>query len=266
MKTIFTLFASLLVSMSMFAADSKPKSALTIQSFDRGNLKVVIDGRRFETYNNYMRIQSMESGSHDVKIYLEKNSGIFGIFGSRYEVVFNSCIVMKPFTEMIISVDRFGRTSISEIRTKGRFDRDDRRGYDDRGKGWNDDDDHDFDFDHSDQYGDYDKGRDGKDYNDYGFSRTMNDVEFNRVLDCIQKEWIETNKMRSATQIISTNYFTSAQVKQMLQLFSFESNKLELAKMAYTKTVDKQNYRCVSDVLWFNSSKDELARFIRDCH
>ena len=52
----------------------------------------------------------------------------------------------------------------------------------------------------------------------------------------------------------------------MLQLFSFEGNKLELAKQAYSKTLDKQNYQCVADVLMFRSSKDELARFIRDCH
>jgi hypothetical protein len=277
MKTIFTLLASLLVSISLLAGGSKPKSTLTIQSYDRSNIKVVIDGRRFESHNNYMRIQSMEAGSHDLKIYREKNNGLFNIFGTRYEMVFKNYIVIKPFSDVIISIDRFGRATINESRTRGRNDWGDRKGYGDRDerKGYDDRDknrDDDFEFDRGNQYGDYDQGRDdrfgdknSRGYNNSGYSQAINDIEFNRVLDCIQKEWFEPNKMKSASQIIRTSFFTSAQVKQMLQLFSFENNKLELAKQAYTQTVDKQNYKCVSDVFWFNSSKDELARYIRDC-
>jgi hypothetical protein len=48
-------------------------------------------------------------------------------------------------------------------------------------------------------------------------------------------------------------------------LFNFEYNKQEIAKQAYSKTLDKQNYRCVADALSFSSSKSELARFIRSC-
>ena len=132
-------------------------------------------------------------------------------------------------------------------------DRDDDDYYDNdsgngRDKGWKDKD------DRNSGYGTYN-----------GYVSVMSNVEFQRVLDCIDKEWFENNKMKSAMQIINTNYFTSFQVKQMMQLFSFESNKLELAKQAYSKTVDKQNYQCVSEVLMFRSSKEELARFIRDC-
>ena len=47
-------------------------------------------------------------------------------------------------------------------------------------------------------------------------------------------------------------------------LFVFESNKLEVAKSAYRKTVDKQNYYQLNDALTFSSSKEELARFIRE--
>ena len=47
-------------------------------------------------------------------------------------------------------------------------------------------------------------------------------------------------------------------------LFGIESNKLNLAKQAYANTVDKRNYSIVNDAFNFNSSKDELARFIRN--
>ena len=70
--------------------------------------------------------------------------------------------------------------------------------------------------------------------------------------------------MKSATQIINTNYLTSEQVKEMLQLFSLENNKLSLAELAYDRTVDKRSYFVVNDVFSYSSSKDELARYIRN--
>jgi hypothetical protein len=84
-------------------------------------------------------------------------------------------------------------------------------------------------------------------------------------MNSMQKEWFENNRMKSASYIISNNFFTADQVKDMLSVFSFENNKLEIAKQAYTKTVDKQNYDCVLNALDYKSSKIELARFIRSC-
>lgn len=93
----------------------------------------------------------------------------------------------------------------------------------------------------------------------------MNDREFSRVLDAMEKEWLESNKMKSASQIISTNFLTSAQVRQMLQLFTFENNKVDLAKQAYGKVVDQRNYMAtISNEFSYSSSKDELARYIRN--
>jgi hypothetical protein len=195
-----------------------------------------------------------------VKIYRQRSGGIFTIVGKRYEIVYNTSLMVKPRTNIQIAVDRFGRTTITEQKIRGDRDWDrnrDRNRYDD---------DDDFDFDRDGKWGDYDNRNDDR-YNDrdrYDNSRAMNDREFTQVLSAMQKEWYEGNKLKSAQHIVNTNYFTSAQVKLMLQMFSFESNKLDLAKQAYAKTVDQRNfYLTVSDAFAFNSSKDELARFIR---
>ena len=63
--------------------------------------------------------------------------------------------------------------------------------------------------------------------------------------------------------LIDADNVPYAQVKEMLLLFSFENNKLELAKQAYASTVDKRNYSMVYDVFSFNTSKTELDRFIQ---
>ena len=48
-----------------------------------------------------------------------------------------------------------------------------------------------------------------------------------------------------------------------MMLFTFENNRLEIAKLAYNKTIDKNNYYQLNDALTFSNSKEELARFIR---
>jgi len=251
MKTIFTLCTSLLLSASLFAADLKPKSMLTVKSGDFGDIKVVLDGRRFESNTNTVTIQDLDAGYHTIKIYRQKSSGLFSIFNKRYEVAYNSTLSVKPGTMISMTIDRFGRTSIQESKIfRGR-----------QGRGWDNDydrdNDHAFDYDHDGKFGDYD--------NNYGYSSGMSDREFSQLLHDISKEWLESNKLKSATQVVKTSSLTSAQVKQLVLLFSFENNKLELAKQAYMTTVDKRNYYMLNDVFSFNSSRDELARYIRSC-
>jgi hypothetical protein len=290
MKTIFTFLSSFLLSMSLLAADVRPKSSLIIRSEDRREIRVVIDGRRFEPRDNFMRIRNIDAGYHRIKIYRQKQrNGAFGNFGNRYEVVYNNSVRVRQGMNMNISIDRFGRASVRESRSNGygsgrnndRWGNENDRRNDNRDfrnerniddeRDW--DRDHDFNFDQSRNSGDYDmndrdgdwndRNRNDRDY-DNNYGRAMSDIDFSRVMESIQKEWFEGNKQKSASQVISTNFFTASQVRQLLQLFSFENTKLELAKQAYSKTVDRNNYHIVNDVFSFSSSKEELSRYTRN--
>ncbi|HEY6502345.1 MAG TPA: DUF4476 domain-containing protein [Chitinophagaceae bacterium] len=258
MKTIFTLLSSMIMSIAVLAAPAdktaKQKSILTVKSADAGDIRVVLDGRRFEPGFNSVAITGVETGYHTIKIYRQRGNGMFSIIGKRYEMVYSTSLMIKAKTHVQLTIDRFGRTSITETKIRGNRDWDRDRD----GRGWDNDRDRDrsFDFDHDGKFGDYDSHS--------GYERGMDDREFRLVLQSIEKEWLETNKLKSATQIVRTNNLTSAQVKQMVLMFSFESNKLDLAKLAYQNTVDKRNYFIINDAFSFNSSKDELARFIRN--
>ena len=92
----------------------------------------------------------------------------------------------------------------------------------------------------------------------------MNGREFEVLKESLRKEWFEANRLISVRFIIDKNNFTTQQVKELMLLFTFEKNRLEIARYAYSKTVDKKNYYLVNEVLTFSSSKDELARFIRN--
>jgi hypothetical protein len=225
-----------------------------------------VDGRRFEANDNLIRIRGLDAGSHNIRIYRERNSGRFSITGKKYDLIFDRSMRLRAQSNTLISVDRYGRVSIQEGRAGNnrdyRYERDNRYG-NDRDYDWendrNWDRDRDFDYENtrnSGDYGDYDR--------DYGYrNRAMNDFEFSRVMESMQREWLETNKQKSASQIIAGNYLTTAQVRQMLMLFSFENIKLDLAKQAYSKTVDQKNFSSLFDVFSYSSSREELARFIR---
>jgi hypothetical protein len=237
------------------------KSMLTVKSFNEGDIRVVLDGRRFDPGFNSVMIQGLEPGYHTIKVFRERYNGGFHVFGHRYEMVYSTSLMVRPKTHVKISIDRFGRTSIEERKIRGngyngrdRDDRDRGHGRMDRDNDW--DDDHSFDFDRDGKMGDYD--------HNYGYERGMDDHEFRQVLQAIDKEWLETNKLKSATQVVRTNSLTSAQVKQLVLMFSFESNKLELAKQAYANTVDKKNYYILNDAFSFDGSKNELNRYIRN--
>lgn len=71
-------------------------------------------------------------------------------------------------------------------------------------------------------------------------------------------------KYSALTRIFNTetNYFTVAQAKQLIQLVSSESNRLELAKSSYNNITDPTNFSQLYDILSSQSSKNELAAYV----
>jgi len=250
MKTFFTLLTSLFMSIAVFAA-AKPQSILTIKSADNSDIRVVLDGKRFEPNDNSVMFRGIDDGYHTIKVFKQKRNGIFHLAGKKYDLVYNTSINLKKRTHLFITIERNGRISMQENKIKRDWDRQDEvwdNGRDRRNE-------RDYDFDRDGQWGDYD--------NHEGYASGMNDREFKIVLQSIEKEWLESNKLKSASQIVRVNSLSTAQVEQLLLLFSFENNKLELAKQAYANTVDKRNYSRLLDVFSFNSSKVELERYIQ---
>lgn len=90
----------------------------------------------------------------------------------------------------------------------------------------------------------------------------MNPQVFNQLKASINNQWFSDGKMSVFNQAVQANYFTTAQVNELINLFSFSNDKLEVAKRAYTKTVDTENYFMVFDSLQWNSSIQNLSSYI----
>ncbi len=91
----------------------------------------------------------------------------------------------------------------------------------------------------------------------------ISDAAFNDIKRTIQSSDFESSKLAIAKQVISSNCLLSKDVKEIMELFSFESSRLEFAKYAYGFTYDLGNYYIVNQAFSFESSIEELDRFIR---
>jgi len=90
----------------------------------------------------------------------------------------------------------------------------------------------------------------------------MHPATFSQLKNAINNQWFESGKLQVAQQGIRSNKLTAAQVAELMSLFSFESSKLEVAKMAFANTIDKQNYFIVNNEFSFSSSVRELEQYI----
>jgi hypothetical protein len=248
MKNIFTLLLAT-VSVSAFAYDG---GKLTISVPSSRNIQVYVDGRiHQENNNNTIVLNNIQPGNHSITIYKSnRNNNGYGNSGrdnrrnnnnrnDQGNVLYNSNVYVRPSYHVDVMVNRFGKALVDE------------RVINNRDK--NNDDDW------------YDKGYGSGGNNDGGYNndyhQAMSDYEFNQVLKKIRSQWI--GKMSTAKDEINGHYFTTGQVRQLLQLFSSETDKLELAKLSYRNVVDRQNFRQLYDLFTYRSQK-ELDQFIGD--
>lgn len=90
----------------------------------------------------------------------------------------------------------------------------------------------------------------------------MENADFQEAKRTIaDKDWDET-RLSLAKQVISSNCLFADQVRDIVQLMEWEETKLEFAKYAYNYTYDTGNYFKVSQAFEWESSTEELNRFI----
>ena len=90
----------------------------------------------------------------------------------------------------------------------------------------------------------------------------MTPAEFATLKNSVQRQAFEDSQLRIIGQALDHNFLLSRQVIELMDIMTFDSGKLEVAKMAHSRTLDKQNYYVVNDAFTFSSSIDDLLAFI----
>ena len=277
MKTIFTLLLSTVFSLASMAFDG---TRLTVTSVSNNKMFVEVDGRRFNLDGNTVSISSIRPGTHTVRVVRElkrKAGWNLGNGNRREETIYNIKVTFRNGYHFDILVNRFGKVLIDERRMDPNDD------WYDEDDSYDRNDDHDKDWDdarNNDRNPDdrvYDNNdRDNRDNRDYeddrnddpryddNYGRAMNNNDYAQAKESLRREWFENTRLETAKRIIDQNYFTSKQVKEMVLLFTFENNRLDIAKYAYGKTVDKGNYFVMNDAFTFNSNKEKLSEYMRE--
>lgn len=84
----------------------------------------------------------------------------------------------------------------------------------------------------------------------------------NNIKQAINDEAFSDDKMMVAKQATKNKCLTTAQVKEIANLFDFEDDKLDYAKFAYDYTYDIDNYYQINSIFDFSDSKSELNNHI----
>jgi len=275
MKTIFTLLLSTIFSIAAMAYDG---TRLTVTSISNNKVFVEVDGRRYDLNDNTLSLSSIRPGTHNIRVLreLKRKTGVN--FGNRREqTIYNIKATFRDGYHFDILVNRFGKVLIDERRIDPNDDWYNDDDYYDRNGDRNSDRDNTYDNgdDRDDSvYGNDDRdNRDNRDYDndrknadpryDNNYSQAMTNNDFTQAKESLRREWFENTRLETAKQVIDRNYFTSQQVKEMVLLFTFENNRLDIAKYAFGKTVDKGNYFIVNDAFTFNNNKEALKEYIR---
>jgi hypothetical protein len=90
----------------------------------------------------------------------------------------------------------------------------------------------------------------------------MSPNDFSDLKRTVNSKTFEDTKLTIAKQVVSSQCLLTNQVKDLLGCFTFEANKLEMAKNCYTRTYDVGNYFKVNDVFTFESTIEELNEYI----
>ena len=100
--------------------------------------------------------------------------------------------------------------------------------------------------------------------NNTSYTPPMTDASFTTLYNKARSHFFQKNTVNDIRTGFTTasNYFTTEQVKLLLQLVTTESTKLELAKMAYARVVDKANFPQLLDLFTLQSNKTDLENFI----
>ncbi|PQJ09387.1 hypothetical protein CJD36_019270 [Flavipsychrobacter stenotrophus] len=90
----------------------------------------------------------------------------------------------------------------------------------------------------------------------------MDNQSFAAAIQTIKSSAWDETRLSTAKTIANNNYFTVDQVITICKTFSWEDSKIDFAKYAYKRTVDRQNYYTIANIFTWDSNKTALNDFI----
>jgi hypothetical protein len=93
-------------------------------------------------------------------------------------------------------------------------------------------------------------------------TKTMNRLEAFKTE--LQDQSFEEDRLEALKLAMKTTCLTTAQAEQLLDLFTFDENRLEVAKYLADRLTDRDNAGALAKKLTFDSNKMEYRRYISE--
>jgi hypothetical protein len=255
--TLTLVLGILLLNVTAFGRMSE----LNLRLNDYSSFNVVFDNRIINNNASSYDILNLNPGYHFLKV-IEIPAPIYGNRG-RYNrsprILFTGNVYIGANRRVYAMIDAFNRFVVirEEIFR-------DNYGYNDHNNRYDDK------YGHNkpkDKYNnDYGYNNNDRNYgkNNYGNNNyyAMSPNDFNSLKQTIANATFESTRYSIAKSAANLNRFTSQQVLELLYLFTYESTRLDFAKLAYYSVIDKEKFFIVYDAFTFSSSVDELSRYI----
>jgi len=90
------------------------------------------------------------------------------------------------------------------------------------------------------------------------------DAQAQQMAEQIEGQAFPDERLSRARMITNNHCFVSSQVVIVISAFSFEDNRLTMAKELYRQTTDRSNYHLVVDSFTFKSDRDALTAYIQN--
>jgi hypothetical protein len=254
MKRLFTLLALALVINSAIA--QQVNSILNLRLSDNSVFTIWVNGTQAGTQGNVARVEGLAPGQQYVQIY--RLNDMWGY--NNYDNVFSGFVSMPASSELFATVNLvshavqydqvvalapvYHNTGIrgsrygNELTTKQRM----------REHNWN------------------------NNCNQQPVvceptpvvcgPQVMDNYSFQQLKMTIANASFESTKLTIFKQALAYNFFTTAQVRELMCQFTFDSYRLDVAKLAYPKTVDPNNYFLVNNAFTFSSNVYDLNQYI----
>jgi hypothetical protein len=100
--------------------------------------------------------------------------------------------------------------------------------------------------------------------NNTAYGTAMSEVNFNQLLTRTKNYLYQDDRIAEIRNTLNNtnNFFSTAQIRQLLLLVTAEADRLSLAKLSFPRVVDRNSFNQLIDLFYNQYNRDELNNFI----
>lgn len=227
-----TMLLSTLFLFSRLAFGLPGESMLTVSSAYNRSVQVIIDGNRFPVTGNGTLMTGIAPGFRRIEVY-GRQPGFRNQTGSSPRLLYSENVWVRPRHQLDLLVNRFGKVYLDQ-----------------QPDGYS-------------LFPDEEMQLPGLGFCNTNLPVAMQDADFRQLVQTLRREAFEDTRLQLAGSVLSSGWFTTVQVGQMMQVFHFDDNRLELARMAYPRVTDKNRFYTLTEALTFNKNRESLLEMMR---